>query len=151
MLWYLIHLKEKRIGDVKARGCTDGRPQRIYTAKEETTAPTVTLGGLIITCTIDAFEQQDVVTLDIPRAFLQTKMSEDEEVVHVVLEGWMAELITKRDPPTYQEYVHKRHGQACIYVKLNVALYVTLKAAILFWKKLSNSLKGQGFKINLYN
>ena len=32
-LKYLMYLKEKRNGDIKGRGCADGRSQRIYTAQ----------------------------------------------------------------------------------------------------------------------
>eukprot|EP00957_Ditylum_brightwellii_P059891 4546885-Ditylum_brightwellii.AAC.1 len=39
-LRYLMFLKEKRSGEVKCRGCADGRKQRIYKTKEETHAPT---------------------------------------------------------------------------------------------------------------
>ena len=105
----------------------------------------------MLTCMIDAFEKQDVATVDIPGAFLQTKMPKDERDVHVILDGRMAELLAKISPSTYQEYVHQRRGQAYIYCKLNVALYGTLKAALLFWKKLSKSPKVQGFEVNPYN
>jgi len=30
VLRYLMFLKEKRDGTIKARGCTDGRPQKVY-------------------------------------------------------------------------------------------------------------------------
>jgi hypothetical protein len=90
---------------------------------------------------IDAYENRDVATLDIPGAFLQTKMPDDEEDVHVILDGRMAELLAKISPETYQKYVHHRRGQAYIYCRCNVAIYGTLKAALLFWKKLSASLK----------
>ena len=59
----------------------------MYTSKKNTTTPTVALADLIITCVIGAFEQQDMATLDIPGAFLHTNMPEDEEDVHVILEG----------------------------------------------------------------
>ena len=131
-LRYLMYLKEKRDGLVKGRGCADGRPQRLYTSKIETSSPTASLAGIMLTCMIDTFEHRDVATVDIPGAFLQTKMPEDDEDVHVVLDGRMAELLSKISPPTYQEYVHQRRGQAYIYCKLNVALYGTLKAALLF-------------------
>jgi len=42
-------------------------------------------------CMIDAFEHRDVATVDIPGAFLQTRMPEDERDVHVILDGRMAE------------------------------------------------------------
>ena len=41
----------------------------------------------MLTCMIDAFEGRDVATVDIPGAFLQTKMPNDERVVRVMLEG----------------------------------------------------------------
>ena len=47
--------------------------------------------------------------------------------------------------------MHHKRGQAYIYCKINVALYETLKSAILFWKKLSKSLKEMGFTINPYD
>ena len=150
-LKYLMYLKEKRDGKIKGRGCADGRPQRLYTSKVETSSPTASLAGIMLTCMIDAHEKRDVATVDIPGAFLQTKMPEDERDVHVVLDGRMAELLAKIAPETYQEYVHQRRGQSYIYCKLNVALYGTLKAALLFWRKLSKSLKDQGFIINPYD
>jgi hypothetical protein len=150
-LKYLMYLKEKRDGNVKGRGCADGRPQRVYTPKSETSSPTASLAGMIMTCVIDAYEGRDVATLDIPGAFLQTRMPPTEDKVHVVLDGRMAELLAKISPETYQEYVHHKRGQAYIYCLLNVALYGTLKAAVLFWKKLTESLKMRGFTINPYD
>lgn len=99
-----------------------------------------------MTCVIDAFERRDVAPADLPGAFLQTKMPEDEPDVHVMIEGRMAELLAKILPETYQKYVHKHSGQSMIYCRLNVALYGTLKAALLFWKKLTLFLVEDGFK-----
>ena len=136
-----MYLKEKRDGSVKGHGCADGRPQKVYMSKNECSSPTASLAGLIMTCVIDAYEKRDVATLDIPGAFLQTRMPDGEEKVHVMLEGRIAELLAKIAPDVYQEYVHHKQGQAYIYCMLNVALYGTLKAALLFWKKLAGSLK----------
>ena len=105
----------------------------------------------MLTCMIDVFEKRDFATADIPRALLQTKMPKGEDDVHVILDGRMAELLAKIAPKTYQEYVHQRHGQAYIYCRVNVAIYGTLKAALLFWKKLSSSLKQRGYVINPYD
>ena len=97
---------------------------------------------------VDAFEKRDVATVDIPGAFLQTKMPKREDNVHVILDGRMAELLASINPETYQEYLHQRQGQAYIYCHVNVAIYWTLKAALLFWKKRSISLKQRNFIIN---
>ena len=146
-----MYLKEKRDGKIKGRGCADGRSQRLYTNKIKTSSPTASQVGIFLTCMIDAYEKRDVAMADIPGAFLQTKMPKDEEDVHVMLDGRMAELLAKISPETYQKYIHHWRGQAYIYCKCNVAIYGTLKAALLFWKKLSASLIDRGFEINPYD
>ena len=52
---------------------------------------------------IGAFEKRDVTTVDIPGAFLQTKMPRGEADTHVILDGQMAEFLAKIAPETYQE------------------------------------------------
>ncbi len=66
----LIFLKEKRDGNVKARSCVNRSVQREHVAKEEAAAPTVALESVFVTATIDAKEKREVVTIDIPGAFL---------------------------------------------------------------------------------
>ncbi len=72
---YLMFLKEKRSGKIKGRGCADGRKQRLYKTKEETSAPTVAIESLFLTCTIDAKERRTVATTDIPGAFWTARNS----------------------------------------------------------------------------
>lgn len=62
-LQYLMYLKEKRDGSIKARGCADGRKQRLWTNKEDASSPTVALGSLMLSCAIDAFETGKLVLL----------------------------------------------------------------------------------------
>jgi hypothetical protein len=69
-----MFLKQKRCGKIKARGCADGQKQRAYTMKEEASAPTVAIESLLLTCVIDATEERDVATVDIPGAFMQADM-----------------------------------------------------------------------------
>jgi hypothetical protein len=47
-LHYLMFLKKKQCGKLKGRGCADGRKQRVYKAKEETSAPTVAIEPLML-------------------------------------------------------------------------------------------------------
>ena len=63
----------------------------------------------------------------------------------------MADLLAKIAPKTYQEYVHQRRGQAYIYCRVNVTIYGTLKAALLFRKNPSSSLEQHNFIINPYD
>ena len=147
-LQYLMFLKEKRCGKVKARGCADGRKQRLYKTKEETSSPTMNVEALFITCIIDAMEGREVMTCDIPGAFMQSDM---DEVVHMKLEGEIALLLIRLDP-TYKEFLTYQWGKPVIYTELNKALYGTLQAALLFWKNLSGFLVEKlGFEANPYD
>jgi len=144
-----MFLKEKRDGTIKARGCADGRSQREYTTKAETSSPTVSLEAMMMSCTIDAREGRHVAVTDIPGAFLHADMEED---VHMLLEGTIAELIVKLDPSLYRKYIwENRKGKPMLYVKLKKALYGTLQAALLFWRLLSDTLIEWGFKLNEYD
>jgi hypothetical protein len=147
-LWYLMFLKKKRCGRIKGRGCADGRKQRVYKTKEETSAPTVSIESLFLSCAIDAKEGRKVVTCDIPGAFMQTDI---DEIIHVRLEGPLAKLLTKVDPELYTKYLMKEGHKDVMYVKLAKALYGTLQAALLFWKDLSGHLIEQGFTLNPYD
>ena len=70
-LGYLMFLKQKRSGKMKGRGCANGRPQREYITKEESSSPTVSLYALMGSCLMDAMDNRKVITVDIPGAFLQ--------------------------------------------------------------------------------
>ena len=85
-LSYLMFLKRKRCGRIKARGCADGRPQRAFTAKEDAASPTVATESVFLTCMIDALEARDVAIVDIPGAFMQANM--DDEVFIRLVGKW---------------------------------------------------------------
>ena len=74
-----------------------------------------------------------------------------DEVVHVRLEGPLAELLTKVDPELYSKYLTNEKGKTVMYVQLQKALYGTLSAAMLFWKDLVGLLKEEGFEPNPYD
>jgi hypothetical protein len=147
-LAYLMFLKRKRCGTIKGRGCADGRPQRRYIAKEDASSPTVAKESVFLSALIDAAEGREVAVVDIPGAFMQADMDEE---TFVRIDGKMAELLIDIDPDMYRPYVvHEGKGIA-IYVELLKALYGTLRAARLFWEKLSKQLIAWGFKINPYD
>ena len=56
VLSYLMFLKRKRTGMIKARGCADGRPQRKFIGKEESSVPTVSIYALMACCRISTIE-----------------------------------------------------------------------------------------------
>ena len=50
-------LKMKSNGEIKARGCADGREQRVYKTKAEISSPTVAVESIFITSAMAAKEK----------------------------------------------------------------------------------------------
>ena len=123
---------KKRSGVIKGRGCKDGRKQHIYLNKDDVSAPTVATESLLLTCLIDAMENRDVATVNIPCAFMQSDMEGDD--LHMKLEGKMVDILAKLKPLQYTKYARTINGKKMMYVKLKKALYGTLQAVLLFWK-----------------
>ncbi len=128
-LQYLMYLKEKRNGKIKAQGCADGRKQRVYKSKHETSSPTISTEALFLTSLINAREGCVVVNVDIPGAFM-----------HADIDEQMAELLVCVDPEKYGPYLTFENGKKVLYVELKKALYGMLQAALLFWENLSGFL-----------
>ena len=148
-LAYLMFLKRKRCGKVKGRGCADGRKQRAYIAWEESTAPTVSTEAVFLTAVIDALESREVAVLDVPGAFMQADI---DELLHVRFTGEMVSMLLHIDNDMYKEYAVTEKGEKVMYMELLKALYGTLRAARLFWQKLSKQLIDVwGFTPNKYD
>jgi Reverse transcriptase (RNA-dependent DNA polymerase) len=148
-LQYLMFLKQKRCGKIKGRGCADGRKQRLYLSKEDTSSPTVAIESVNLSCVIDADENRDVATVDIPGAFLHADM---DDTVYLKIDGDMALMLTNLAPCLCKPYlVTTKNKSPALYVLLKKALYGTLQAALLFWEKLSGLLISWGFAISPYD
>jgi hypothetical protein len=130
-LKYLMFLKEKRCGRIKGRGCADGRKQHLYKTKEETSSPTVSIEAVLFSCMIDAMEDCNVAMLDIPGAFMQAMIDEE---VHIKLDGELIDLLCQVDP-LLSKFVGMENGKKVLYTQLNKALYGTVQASLLFWKR----------------
>jgi hypothetical protein len=98
----------------------------------------------MLTAVIDAHEEHDVMTCDIPNAFIQVLMPEvkdrDERVmmkVTEVLVGMLVEL----NPELYGPYVNRKvlcvqvMNRKVLYVQVMRAIYGMLETVILWYKK----------------
>ena len=100
---------------------------------------------------MDTMEGRQVVTYNIPGAFLQADWPEDN-AYYLKFERLMVKMICKINP-NYFKYVltNKRTGKQKLYGKLTKAVYGTLLGAILFYQKLSGQLYKWGYTQNPYN
>jgi hypothetical protein len=121
-LEYLMFLKKKRSGKIKGRGCADGRKQRVYTAKEEASSPTVSIEALMMSCVIDAKEERDVATSNIPGAFMQADM---DKIVYMRLEGVMVDMLVELDSTTWKKSVVRTTDQSSVW---HIASRITVLA-----------------------
>ena len=76
---------------------------------------------------------------------------EQDKTVHMKLEGTLAELLAKCDPTKYQPYLMIEKGKPVLYVELVKALYGTIRAALIFWRKFTKQLINWGFTVNPYD
>ena len=102
-LGYLVLLKRKRSGKMKARGCADGHPQQKYITKEESSSPTVSLYALMGLCLMDVMDERKVITVNIPGAFLQGDWPQDEHSGCIMFEGIMVDIICEINPSYHDE------------------------------------------------
>jgi hypothetical protein len=116
-LSYLMFLKRKPDGTVKARGCADGRPQREYISKDDSSSPTVSIYALMASCLMDAIDEQKGVTCDIPGAFLQADWPADQDC-YLNFENVMVDMICQIDHK-YNKNVIRRGSKKFIFAKLN--------------------------------
>ena len=119
-------LYEPLLGTIKARHCANGSTQRGYMAREEVSSPTVSTEATLLTAVIEAQEGRDVATCDIPNAFVQTEVEEQDKDGHrtiMKIRGALVNILAEIDPK-YREYVVEERGQPVLYVHIIKALYV---------------------------
>ena len=67
------------------------------------------------------------------------------ERVLMILRGKLSEMMVRIDPSMYREYItYSKNGVHMLYVRLSKALYVMLRAALLFYKRLRSDLEDRG-------
>ena len=112
----LIFLVEKRDRRIKARTCANGSIQREWMTREESASPTAALESIMLTGVIDAIEERDVATVDIPNAFIQTevKTKDGEDRVIMKITGVLIDMLVQMNPELYGPCVIYEKGRKVI-------------------------------------
>jgi hypothetical protein len=66
----LMFLGEKQDGTMEGRMVYNGKPTREWLSREDSASPTAALESIMLTAVIDADEEHNVMTSDIPNAFI---------------------------------------------------------------------------------
>jgi hypothetical protein len=103
-----MFLGEKRCGTVKGRMVYNGKPTREWLSREDSASPTAALESIMLTAVIEAHEERDVITCDIPNAFIQALMPEvkdGNERVMMKITGVLVDMLVELNPELYGPYV----------------------------------------------
>ena len=139
-------IKEKRSGVVKGRAVADGGPQRACIPREEATSPTVSTKSLMASLVINAFEERDVATFDVPRARLNADMPSGK-FVPLKLEGELVDIVCKVNPECKEDARHG-HGKKAPHLSILKALCGCVESALSWCEMRVSTLKDMGFVIN---
>jgi len=141
-------IKHKRCGKVKGRTVADGRKQRALFKKHDTSSPASSLEGYIASLVIDVMEERDIATTDVAGAFLKADMP---DFVLLRLHGASLKAILRANKDKYEKFIRIEKGRQVLYARLLKAMYGTLKAALLWYELLSDTLVKEGITLNPYD
>jgi hypothetical protein len=79
-----------------------GNKQRDYISKEDASSPTVTTESVLLTCIIDAKEERDVTVIDIPNAFIQTRVEAEKDKAIIKIRGTLVNILIDITPDVYK-------------------------------------------------
>ena len=119
--------------------------------KEEAASPTVMTEALLTTCVIDAKQNRNIVTLDIPNAFVQTPLPTNKEQIIMTIDGKLVDLLEEIAPQKYSKFIQEENGLKKIYVVMKQALYGMMMSSLLFYRHFCKNLESIGFKVNPYD
>jgi hypothetical protein len=101
----MCFLKQKQTGAIKGRTVAGGNKQRDFISKEEASSPTVATESVLLTCIIDAEERRDVTVVDIPNAFIQTRIEDEKDMAIIKIRGILVDMLLDVASDTYTSYV----------------------------------------------
>ena len=112
--------------------------------------------SVMITATIDAHEKRDVMTSDVPNAFVQTGVPPEKKKpgnrIVMKIKGHMVDLLLEIDRKLYAPFVvHDNKGKKILYVVMDKALYGMIQSSLLYYNKFVKDITKIGFKLNPYD
>ena len=147
-----MFLKDKSDGTIKGRTVAGGNKQRSFIKKEEASSPTVAIESVLLTCIIDAEEERDVAVMNIPNAFIQTRIEDEKDMAIIKLRGVLVDMLMEIPPEAYGPYVTvDKKGVSQLITQCQNAIYGTMIASLLYYIKFSRTLARSNFVKNPYD
>jgi hypothetical protein len=99
-----MFLRKKRDGKIKGRTVAGGNKQQDYISKEDASSPTITTESVLLSCIIDAVEERDIPVIDIPDAFIQTRVEDEKDMAIIKLHRVPVDILVELAPDVYKLY-----------------------------------------------
>ena len=97
-------------------------------------------------------EGREVAVIDIPNAYIQTHVDDPKDRVIIRITGVVVDWLVKAAPEVYEPYVViNKRGEKSLLVECHNAIYGTMVAGLLYYRKFTSSLKERGFEMNPYD
>jgi hypothetical protein len=61
--------------------------------------------AVLLTCIIDADEERDVAVIDIPNAFIQTRIEDEADMAIIKIRGVLVDVLLKIASDVYKDFV----------------------------------------------
>ncbi|CAJ1945852.1 unnamed protein product [Cylindrotheca closterium] len=122
---------------IKGRLVFQGDGTREWLSREDTASPTALQEAITTTCVIDAHKGRDIMTMDVPNAFIQTYMpeaKEGEDRIYMKITAMMVQILIDM-APEYRKYVVLENENRAIYVRVLCAIYGMLQSSLLFYNQ----------------
>jgi hypothetical protein len=133
----LMFLTEKRDKSLKGRMVYIGKPTMEWLLREDVASPTAALESILITGVIEAKEERDVMTCNIPSAFIQAllqKRDPGEDRVVMKITGVLVDMLVNINLELYGPAVVLENRKKVLYIEVLKAIYGMLEAALMWYK-----------------
>jgi hypothetical protein len=150
----LMFLTEKRDKSVKGRMVYNGKPTREWLSRKDAASPMAALESIMITGVIEAKEERDVMTCNIPNTFIQAlllKKDPGEDRVVMKITGVLVDMLVDVNQELYRPAVVLENRKKVLYLEVLKAIYGMLEAALLWYKTCRKDLEDIGFIFNPYD
>jgi hypothetical protein len=109
--------------------------------------------SILITATIDAKQGRDVMTADIPNAFVQTDVGPAKKGERIIMKirGPLVDILLEIAQEIYEPFMVYEGKAKVLYVQMLKALYGMLQSSLLYYKKFRGDIELIGFKVNPYD
>ena len=126
--------RETRLNHQGKNGLQRKAKERMALKRGLSASPTAALESIMLTAVINMHEARDVMTCNIPNAFIQALMPEvknGNERVMMKITGVLVDMLVKLNPELYGPYVVYEKNRKVLYVQVIRAIYGMLEATLL--------------------